>query len=115
MPNYSSSLDQVFFSLSDPIRRRVLEQLKNSPASVSHLAKEVSISLPSFMQHLSVLESCNLVRSNKKGRVRTFELQPDTLKEAETWLSEQREFWEKRLNQLDSFLQIQKGKNNDKT
>jgi DNA-binding transcriptional ArsR family regulator len=111
MPNNSPSLDEVFHSLSDPTRRSVLERLSSGPATVSQLAKEFQISLPSFLQHLSVLESCNLVRSSKKGRVRTFEIQTKSLKEAEVWLSEQRIFWEKRLNQLDNFLRSQKEKN----
>ncbi len=111
MPNYSPTLDEVFHSLSDPTRRTVLQILTNGPATVSQLAKEFPISLPSFLQHLSVLESCNLVRSSKKGRVRTIEIQTKSLKEAELWLSEQRIFWEKRLNQLDNFLYSQKEKN----
>jgi DNA-binding transcriptional ArsR family regulator len=111
MPNYSPTLDEVFHCLSDPTRRTVLQRLTNGPTTVSQLAKESSISLPSFLQHLSVLESCNLVRSSKKGRVRTFEIQTKSLKEAENWLSEQRIYWEKRLNQLDNFLYSQKGKN----
>ena len=111
MPNNSPSLDEVFHSLSDPTRRSVLIRLSSGPATVSQLAKGFPISLPSFLQHLSVLESCNLVRSSKKGRVRTFEIQTKSLKEAEVWLSEQRIFWEKRLNQLDNFLRSQKEKN----
>ena len=111
MPNNFPSLDEVFHSLSDPTRRTVLERLTSGPATVSQLAQGFSISLPSFLQHLSVLESCNLVRSSKKGRVRTFEIQTKSLKEAEVWLSEQRIFWEKRLNQLDNFLRNQKEKN----
>jgi DNA-binding transcriptional ArsR family regulator len=111
MPNNSPSLDEVFHSLSNPTRRSVLERLTSGPATVSQLSQEFPISLPSFLQHLSVLESCNLVRSSKKGRVRTFEIQTKSLKEAESWLSEQRLFWEKRLNQLDNFLRNQKGKN----
>ena len=111
MPNNLPSLDDVFHSLSDPTRRSVLKRLSSGPATVSQLAKEFPISLPSFLQHLSVLESCNLVHSSKKGRVRTFEIQTKSLKEAEVWLSEQRIFLEKRLNQLDNFLRSQKEKN----
>jgi DNA-binding transcriptional ArsR family regulator len=51
-----------------------------------------------------VLEGSGLVRSKKVGRVRTYELVPARLKLAETWLSQQREFWERRLNQLDKYL-----------
>ena len=62
------------------------------------------MALPSFIQHLSVLEGCGLVRSRKSGRVRTFQLVPQPLEAAESWMAEQRALWERRLDQLDNFL-----------
>ena len=62
------------------------------------------MALPSFVQHLKVLEGCGLVRSKKVGRVRTYQLIPRRLKLAEDWLSQQRELWERRLDQLDEYL-----------
>jgi len=62
------------------------------------------MALPSFIQHLAVLEGCGLVRSRKSGRVRTFQLVPQPLEAAEGWMAEQRALWERRLNQLDNFL-----------
>jgi len=62
------------------------------------------MALPSFIQHLAVLEGCGLVRSRKSGRVRTFQLVPQPLEAAESWMAEQRALWERRLNQLDNFL-----------
>jgi len=62
------------------------------------------MALPSFTQHLGVLEKCGLVRSRKKGRVRTYYLVPGPLKKAESWIAEQRGVWEKRLDQLDDYL-----------
>ena len=60
--------------------------------------------MPSFLQHLDVLTDCGVIRSSKKGRVRTYELAPTALKPVEDWLSKQRALWEKRLDQLDNFL-----------
>lgn len=62
------------------------------------------MALPSFTQHLTVLEASGLVRSHKEGRVRTYELRPQALVEADTWLARQRSVWEKRLDQLDNYL-----------
>jgi len=62
------------------------------------------MALPSFIQHLAVLEGCGLVRSRKSGRVRTFQLVPQPLEAAESWMAEQRALWERRLDQLDNFL-----------
>jgi len=62
------------------------------------------MALPSFSQHLDVLENCGLVRSRKKGRVRTYQLAPKPLKAAESWMVDQREIWETRINQLENYL-----------
>src|SRR5918996_4312447 len=74
------SIDGVFRALSDPTRRHVLERLNRSPASVSELAAPFDMALPSFVQHLRVLEGCGLVRSRKTGRVRTYRLAPQRLR-----------------------------------
>ncbi|MBL0170439.1 MAG: helix-turn-helix transcriptional regulator [Gemmatimonadaceae bacterium] len=97
-------IDNVFRALSDPTRRHVLERLGRSPASVSELAEPFDMALPSFVQHLGVLESCGLVRSRKVGRIRTYQLVPGKLRVAEDWMMKQRALWERRLDQLDTYL-----------
>ena len=97
-------IDDVFRALSDPTRRHVLERLSKSPASVSELAEPFDMALPSFVQHMSVLEGSGLVRSRKAGRVRTYQLVPKRMKLAEDWMVRQRALWEKRLDQLDTYL-----------
>jgi DNA-binding transcriptional ArsR family regulator len=104
MATAQDSMDDVFSALSDPTRRRVLELLSRSPASVSELAEPFDMALPSFVQHLGVLEACGLVRSTKAGRVRTYQLAPRRLQVAESWLVRQRNLWERRLDQLDQYL-----------
>lgn len=104
MPNYYHQLDGVFQALADPTRRAVLERLTLGPAPVRELAQPFPMALPSFMQHLAVLEACGLVASRKQGRVRTYRLVPQPLQEAENWMARQREYWTRRLDQLDQFL-----------
>ena len=104
MSNQSAQLDRVFQSLGDPTRRAILERLSSGPAPVSELARPFKMALPSFSQHLHVLESCGLVKSRKSGRVRTYQIAPRTLKLAELWLEKQRANWEGRLDQLDTYL-----------
>jgi len=101
-------LTHVFRALTDPTRRAVLERLARGPAAVSELAQPFKMALPSFVQHLGVLEDCGLVLSSKKGRVRTYALAPQPLKAAENWLSAQRLEWERRLDALDDFLETLK-------
>lgn len=104
MPNQAAQLDCVFKSLADPTRRAVLERLSSGPAAVSELARPFKMALPSFSQHLDVMESCGLVKSRKSGRVRTYQIAPRPLKLAERWLERQRANWEGRLDQLDAYL-----------
>jgi DNA-binding transcriptional ArsR family regulator len=103
MPN-PAVVDRVFRALSDPTRRNVLERLSMRPASASELAAPYDMALPSFTEHLKVLEASGLVRSHKAGRVRTYELAPEQFKLAEDWLGQQRKLWERRLDQLDHHL-----------
>lgn len=97
-------IDGVFRALSDPTRRNVLERLSAQPSSVSDLAARYPMALPSFVAHLKILEGAGLVRSKKVGRVRTYELAPETMRVAEDWLGRQRSIWEGRLDRLDAFL-----------
>ena len=97
-------IDNIFRALSDPTRRHVLERLSKSPASVSELAEPFDMALPSFVQHMGILENCGLVHSRKAGRVRTYQIVPKRLKLAEDWMVRQRALWEKRLDQLDTYL-----------
>ena len=103
MPNQNAALDHVFRALSDPTRRAVLEQLSRGPTTVTKLAEPFKMALPSFVQHLQVLEHSGLIRSTKKGRLRTCELAPKSLNNAEHWMASQRAIWQKRLDQFDDY------------
>jgi len=104
MPNETLLLDNVFRALSNPTRREVIEQLGRGPASMTSLAKPFEMALPSFLQHLQVLESAGMISSEKTGRVRIFQLETQTLITAEHWMDARRRQWETRLDQLDSLL-----------
>ena len=96
--------DDVFYALSNATRRKVLERLSAGPATVSELAAPFDMKLPSFVQHISVLEQSRLVKSKKEGRVRTYEIVPARFKVAEDWLTERRRVWEARLDQFDHYV-----------
>ena len=100
----STAADAVFHALANPTRRKVLERLSVGPATVSELAAPFDMKLPSFVQHLSVLERSRLVKSRKRGRVRTYEIVPDRFKVAEDWLTERRRLWEARLDRFDEYV-----------
>ena len=104
MPALAEPMNGVFRALADPTRREVLERLGRSPASVSELARPFDMALPSFVQHLRVLEECGLVTSQKSGRVRTCRIDPARLSLAEQWVGERRRMWERGLDRLGAFL-----------
>ena len=104
MPNQQLALNEVFSALSDPTRRAVLVKLGRGSAPVSDLAKPFDMALPSFTQHLRVLEECGLVRSKKQGRKRIYGLVPRKFRVAEQWLEKQHAVWEQRLDGLDAYL-----------
>ena len=103
MLNYQP-LDLAFQALGDPTRRALVERLAGGPATVSELAAPLTMSLPAVMLHLKVLEESGLIKSHKQGRVRTCRLDPARLTEAERWVAERRQMWERNLDRLSQFL-----------
>jgi DNA-binding transcriptional ArsR family regulator len=104
VPTRRDGIEKVFHALGDPTRRQVIERLVSAPATTSELAEPFEMSLPSFTQHMSVLESAGLVTSTKEGRVRTYRIAPAGLQMADGWLADQRRYWERRLDQMDAFV-----------
>jgi len=102
--NQSASLDLVFQALSDPTRRVMVDRLTRGPASVSELAAPLDMTLSAVVQHLAVLETSGLVRSEKVGRVRTCRVETTVLRTAEQWITDRRTTWERRLDRLGAFL-----------
>lgn len=107
-----SRLDLAFQALADPTRRGMLAKLSRAPATVTDLARPLRMSLPAVMQHLRLLEASGLVRSEKKGRVRTCRIEPQALAAAEGWIAQQRAVWEGRLDRLEDYLETMKGDGN---
>lgn len=100
----AAATNAVFHALASPTRRKVLERLSTGPASVSELAARFDMQLPSFVQHLAVLEKSRLVRSRKRGRVRTYEIAPERFEVIDEWLSARRQAWEARLDRFDQYV-----------
>ena len=105
MANQMTPLSEVFYALADPTRRAIVSTLGRGPASVTALAAPFPMALPSFMKHLAVLERSGVVRSNKLGRVRTCELVPRRLTQAERWIAQQRAVWEARSERMARFVE----------
>jgi DNA-binding transcriptional ArsR family regulator len=105
MARSAVNLDLTFQALADPTRRAMVERLSRGQASVSELAQPYAMSMPAIVQHLAMLENSGLVRSEKVGRVRTFQMVPAALSLAERWFNQRRAQWEKRLDRLGEHLE----------
>ena len=105
MTNYSTDLHRVFWALGDPTRFAIVESLARKSATVTELAEPFAMALPTFLQHLSVLERYGLIATRKTGRVRTCTLDYKKIGEAETWLAAQKNLWNARFDSLDKLLE----------
>jgi DNA-binding transcriptional ArsR family regulator len=104
MLNYSTSIDRVLQAIADPTRRVMVERLSRGAASVSELAEPLDMSMPAVMQHLLILETSGLVKSEKSGRVRTCRIDAAALAPLERWVAERRATWEQHLDRLGDYL-----------
>jgi DNA-binding transcriptional ArsR family regulator len=93
-----------FQALADPTRRGLVDRLVEAPASVSQLAAPLDMTMSAVVQHLQVLEAAGLVRSQKIGRVRTYQADHEGLRALEAWLHERRTPAERRLDRLGQVL-----------
>ncbi|AZQ66856.1 transcriptional regulator [Silicimonas algicola] len=97
-------LDALFQALGDPTRRALIHRLAAGPATVSDLARPFDMTLPSFLLHIRKLEASGLVLTSKDGRTRTVTLVPGAFTPVRTWLDDQRDLWEARLDRLETFV-----------
>ena len=82
----------------------MMERLTLGPASVSELAAPFAMSLAAVLQHVQVLESCGLVKTEKVGRTRTCRMERAAMSAAEQWITDRRRGWEARLDRLGDVL-----------
>lgn len=82
----------------------MLERLSEGPATVSTLARPLTISLAAVVQHVQVLEASGLIRTEKVGRQRTCAIAGEAVRSAEGWLTDRRALWERRLDNLGRYL-----------
>jgi len=104
MLDHQLSLTRVFHALADPTRRAIVERLALGEAQVSELAKPLSMSLAAVVQHIQILEQSGVIATRKSGRVRMCRIEPETLRDVETWIAQRRGLWEQRLDRLGEVL-----------
>lgn len=98
-------LDQTFFALSDPARRRLIEELARGPRTAGALAEPFRVSRPAISRHLRVLREAGLVRVDERGRERWYRLDGAALEEAGAWMVEVQAMWDEALGSLKRYLE----------
>ncbi|MER6304315.1 metalloregulator ArsR/SmtB family transcription factor [Kitasatospora sp. NPDC001539] len=94
----------VFSALANPVRRRLLESLRDGPRAAGELAGDFELSRPAVSEHLAVLRTARLVREEQRGRHRYYHLEPGPLAEVEEWLHPFEHYWRQRMRSLRELL-----------
>jgi DNA-binding transcriptional ArsR family regulator len=97
-------LDQVFFALSDPVRRQILEQLDGQALLVSELAASFDISLQAVSRHIQVLVRTGLIQQERTGRISRCSLDAGPMLEAAVWMNRYSKYWQQQFDVLAATL-----------
>ena len=95
----------VFRAIADPTRRALLDRLRGGAAPVNALAAEFSQSRPAISKHLRVLRDARLVREQRVGRERLYQVDPKPLQRVAGWIEGYRAFWVTNLNSLKAHVE----------
>lgn len=104
MVEHTLNIDAVFYSLSNPTRRDILERLQSAQMTVSEIANPYSMSLAAISKHLKVMEGAKLIIKRKEGKKQMVALAPHALKSADEYLEQYRQLWQSRFDKLEMLL-----------
>ena len=107
MVERSGLLDEAYGSLAHPVRRAMLERLREGAARVTELAEPFEMSLAAASKHIGQLERAGLVERQVRGRDHWISLRPEPLEAATAWLALYRSFWSRRLDVLEDLLRTE--------
>jgi DNA-binding transcriptional ArsR family regulator len=102
---YSS--EATFQALADPMRRAVLDLLRQGSQPAGQIARAFPVSRPAISKHLRLLRKTHLVNEHREGRNRVYRLNPEPLQAVDHWLEQYRVFWEANLNSLKNFVEAE--------
>ena len=93
-----------FQAIADPTRRAILVLLASQTMTAGAIADNFEVARPTISKHMQVLNECELVTSNQKGREIYYQLKVDKMQEIDQWLTQFRKIWEDRFKKLDNLL-----------
>jgi DNA-binding transcriptional ArsR family regulator len=104
----------VFQAIADPTRREIIGLLANNTLTLNGIAENFDVSRPAISKHIKILTECGLVIIKQQGRERYCNVDLNKLKEVSDWVTQYREFWNKKLDDLEAFLENQELKMKNK-
>jgi DNA-binding transcriptional ArsR family regulator len=91
----------IFAALGDPTRLSLVSRLcREAPCSISQLSSDSHLTRQAITKHLRVLEGAGVVRAEAIGRARVFELNPEPLEQAQSYLASVSQQWDEALARL---------------
>ena len=102
----------VFQAIADPVRRDIISLLSERSLSINGVAEKFEVSRPAISKHLKILEGCELIVIQKKGRERFCQIKPKNLIPAFLWIDQYRNLWEENLDSFEDYLNQLQTKNN---
>jgi DNA-binding transcriptional ArsR family regulator len=107
------SVGKLFDALSDPTRRRVVEQLGAGPRRAGELAARVRTSPSTMSRHLRVLLDAGIVvdeRPRDDARTRVFRLRPESMIAVQAWLDQIQAQWDEQLGSFRRHVERRTGR-----
>jgi DNA-binding transcriptional ArsR family regulator len=100
----------TFRALAHPLRREIVERLSAGPATIGEVTRDFAVSKPTISRHLRMLEDAGVVSRVIVGRNHRLALQPEALDDAQRWIEDQRNRWEKLFDVVDDYLEEGRGR-----
>lgn len=106
----------IFQAIADPTRRAIIALIAIQAMTPNAIAAHFNSSRQAVSKHLKILNECELLKQEKQGREIYYSLEVARMKEVDKWLSQFRQIWEDRFDNLDNYLaKIQAEKKNGNT
>jgi DNA-binding transcriptional ArsR family regulator len=94
----------AFEVMAEPNRRRILDLLRGRERTVGELVGALDVSQPAVSKHLRVLREAGLVEARIDAQRRLYRVQPQPLREIDSWLEPYRAMWTTSLDALERHL-----------
>lgn len=99
-------MDAVLVALADPVRRQVVDELRQGPKRAGELAEAAGMSFPAISRHLRVLRASELVEVralDEDARVRVYQLRAEPFLALRAWLDQVEAFWSEQLGAFSDY------------